>query len=212
MEELYLIVTATVFTLDTIPVFLVPELPGRRDIYIHHVMIVGMAIWCIIKAQGFPFVMFAGLQEASNLSYLAKVYFKKTVKMRFAAQLIHVAIFVFFRFIVQISFLVIALVYLQVPMCYELLCIAMDVAFLTIFMLSIRWCYMDLRRLRELWQIMRKGDYVGINVEQSTPDKEPCNPYIAVIAFLLAVILLMMAVAIILVLHFLSKPLYPNDH
>jgi len=216
-ENLFLLVTAVCFCLDTIPVFLVPELPGRRDIYIHHAMIVVMAVWCIVKGQGFPFVMFAGLQEASNLSYLAKVYFKNTATMRFIAQCIHVAIFLFFRFIVQAAFLLVSLVYLQVPICYEALCIGIDSAFFVVLLLSIRWCYLDLKKLRQLYKQMKKGDYQIINSEETatTPDqekkKQPPNPYVAVIAFLLIVILLMMATAIVLILHFLSKPLYPSN-
>lgn len=168
-EGVFLSVTALVFAIDTIPVFLAADLPGRTDVYIHHAMIIGMAIWCVIQGnedilqkywrgttgEGFPFVMFgksfrflhcltwrtAGLQEASNLTYLAKVYFKSTIKMRFITQLIHMSVFAFFRFVVQFSFLVVALAVLKVPVCYQPICIGMDLAFVIVLLLSIRWFY-----------------------------------------------------------------------
>jgi len=171
MENTYVISISVLFLIDCIPISIIKNLPGRNEVYLHHFLIGGVGIWCFIENIGFLFLIFGGLQEASNLTYMGRVYLKQTSKMRFYAHLAHCIVFIFFRFILQYTLVALTVFYWKVPVCYKPICIAMDVSFLGITLLSIRWAYLDLKKLRSLNEA-RKNANKGYSIQNTEEGKE----------------------------------------
>jgi len=211
MENIYVISISILFIIDGITITFIKKFPGRFEVYLHHFMISGIGIWCYIDNIGFLFLIFGGLQEASNLTFMGRVYLKKSAEMRFFAQLAHCTVFIFFRFILQITILLVATLYLKVSVCFKPVCIALNIGFITIFLLSIRWAYFDIKRLITLNGLRKnqnKGYSIQNNNEEDVEGKElnteelPTKPkksdYIFALILISAMIIILIAIPLIL--------------
>jgi len=211
MENVYVMSISILFLIDGVVITLIKNFPGRLEVYLHHFMISGVGIWCFFANIGFLFLIFGGLQEASNLTFMGRVYMKNSAEMRFYAQLAHCIVFIFFRFILQITILLVTIIYFKEPVCFKPVCIALSIAFITIFMLSLRWAYFDIKRLISLNK-MRKNQKKGYSIQsteenvdndkdndiEESSKKPKKSDYIFSFIIISAIIIILIAVPLIL--------------
>jgi len=161
-EQGYLLALAILFALDAVPIALL-DVPAKFEILLHHGIIVVIGIWSVVQKRGFPFIIFGGLQEASNLTYMAKVYLKDTLLQRLIAQSVHTVVFFFCRFCLQLTFVVLSFAYFRVPVCWAPLCVALSVAFSGLLVLCARWFWQDVKQLVALFRLHRFPQSTTVN-------------------------------------------------